>query len=149
MKSALFFAALALASPVLSAPVLAASKPAEKPPTTQDGIFSEAQAKQGALTYTVHCAMCHGVALQGTLEVPALKGKFMANWGHAPVAALYDYIGNAMPQHAPGSLSAPDRAKLVAYLLAANGMPAGAADLPADPAQLAKITIAPTRRLTP
>lgn len=111
--------------------------------STHDGVYSQAQARKGALAYATRCAMCHGARLQGTLEVPALQGKFIANWARSPLAALYNYIGNAMPQHAPGSLAPADRAALVAYLLESNGYKAGLADLPADPAALGRISFAP------
>jgi hypothetical protein len=44
-----------------------------------------------------------------------------------------------MPQMAPGSLSPADNAKIVAYLLKANGMPAGNTPLAGDQAALDRI----------
>lgn len=94
------------------------------------GIYSEAQANEGARVYTIRCAMCHGRELAGTLEIPGLTGKFMASWAGRPVGDLSDYIAKAMPQQAPGTLSPEDSARLVAFILQANGAPAGVAPLP-------------------
>ena len=80
--------------------------------------------------------MCHGESLYGTEEIPALKGRLMYNFRGSSVGALYDYISRAMPQMAPGSLSPDDNARIVAYLLKENDMPAGAKRLPADQAAL-------------
>jgi len=132
-------AALALA---LLGPSLAA---APKARGTSGGVYTEAQASEGARVYAVRCAMCHGASLGGTVEIPGLTGKFMANWGRRPLGDLFDYVARAMPQSAPGTLSAQDNARLVAFLLKANGAPAGAAPLPADSAALQRIVIEPIR----
>jgi hypothetical protein len=51
-----------------------------------------------------------------------------------------------MPRGAPGSLSRPEYADVVAYLLALNGVPPGTTDLPATNAALAQIRVAPPIR---
>jgi mono/diheme cytochrome c family protein len=112
---------------------------------TNAGIYTPEQAVQGARVYAVRCAMCHGAGLAGTVEVPGLTGKFMANWAGRPVGDLYDYLARAMPQMAPGSLTPEDNARLVAYLLQANGAPAGRSELPADSARLKRIMLQPVR----
>lgn len=99
---------------------------------TGDGIYSAAQAAEGANVYARQCAMCHGAMLEGTVETPGLTGKFVANWAGRPVGDLYDYLARAMPQMAPGSLQPQDNARLVAFILQANGAPAGNTPLPAD-----------------
>ncbi|WCT79039.1 c-type cytochrome [Novosphingobium humi] len=110
---------------------------------TANGVYTEAQAAEGAAVFAERCAMCHGKQAEGTWEVPALKGKFMANWGRESLAALSDYLARAMPQFAPGTLEPKDNARLVAYLLKINGHPAGAKPLPEDHAALAAIRIDP------
>lgn len=111
---------------------------------TSAGVYSEAQAAEGARVYAIRCAMCHGANLYGTVETPGLTGKFLANWARRPVGDLYDYLGRAMPQPAPGSLTPADNARLVAFLLKANGAPAGRAPLPADRLALQRIVLEPT-----
>jgi mono/diheme cytochrome c family protein len=110
---------------------------------TPAGVYTDAQAAAGAQVYGERCVMCHGAMLEGTYEIPALRGKFAANWSRKPVGALYDYIGRAMPQFAPGTLPPEENASVVAYLLKANGMPAGSRTLPANSAALQRITFVP------
>ncbi|NOW47536.1 mono/diheme cytochrome c family protein [Novosphingobium sp. SG751A] len=110
---------------------------------TANGVYTEAQAAEGAAVFAERCAMCHGKQAEGTWEVPALKGKFMGNWGRESLAALSDYLARAMPQFAPGTLEPKDNGRLVAYLLKINGHPAGAKPLPEDHAALAAIRIDP------
>ncbi len=111
----------AAALSVLSGTALAAPKapPPPRPP------FTATQAAQGAQVYALQCAMCHGKRLEGTMETPALTGKFVANWAGRPLADLPAYLVRAMPQFAPGSLSVPDAACLTAFILSANGYAAG------------------------
>ncbi len=123
--------------------IAAAPAPA---PTTMTGVYTVAQAGEGKALYDGACAMCHGPALHGGFEVPPLTGKFVVNWSNGSVGTLHAYVQSAMPMFAPGSLSAEDNAKIVAYMLQANGYPAGSTPLPSDSAALAKITFVP---LTP
>jgi mono/diheme cytochrome c family protein len=117
--------------------------------TTASGVYSAAQAVEGAELYQGSCASCHGAALGGSMEVPPLQGKFVANWAGAPASELFDYISRAMPLYAPGSLSPEDNAKIVAYLLKANGMPAGNVPLPSDMATLGRIKVDVARAYKP
>ena len=48
-----------------------------------------------------------------------------------------------MPQYAPGSLSRPETADVVAYILSGNRIPAGETDLPHDLDALSDIRFAP------
>jgi len=48
------------------------------------------------------------------------------------VAQLYTYIAENMPDDGPGSLPEADYVDAMAYILAMNGYPAGAAELTAD-----------------
>jgi cytochrome c len=95
-------------------------------------VFTVQQAEQGARVYAMRCAMCHGARLEGSVETPGLTGKFVANWAGRPIGDLYDYLGRAMPQPAPGSLSPEDNLRLLAFLLHANGAPGGTVPLRAD-----------------
>lgn len=118
---------------------------AQSAPPEPAGLYTEQQANAGAAVYAAQCAVCHGAGLEGTYEVPALKGKFVANWAQRPVGNLYAYIGRAMPQNAPGSLPPEDNAALIAYILKANGYAAGAKPLPADILSL-RMAMLPTPR---
>ncbi|MBU6266523.1 MAG: c-type cytochrome [Sphingomonadales bacterium] len=120
---------------------IAAVEPA--PNGTAQGVYTAAQADAGAQAYAARCAVCHGADLAGTWEIPALKGRFIANWGRARLSQLHDYMGHAMPQFAPGTLDPQDDSAIIAFLLRENGAPAGATPLPIDKAALARISIDP------
>jgi mono/diheme cytochrome c family protein len=132
--------AIGLAAVCVVAGVATGARP---PVTTGAGVYNAGQAEEGAQVYAQRCAMCHGSMLGGTFETPGLTGKFIANWSRRPLGDLYDYVGRAMPQFAPGTLTPADDARLMAFLLKANGMPAGAAPLPADSGALHAIILEP------
>jgi hypothetical protein len=52
-------------------------------------------------------------------------------------------IGTAMPQKDPGSLAPETYVDIVTFLLSKNGVPSGAAELPADLEALQAIRISP------
>ena len=106
---------------------------------SRSGVYSAEQASEGARVYAVQCAMCHGARLEGTVETPSLIGKFVARWADRPLADLFGYVSSAMPQSSPGRLSPGDNARLVAFILQANGAPAGDRPLPEDDAALRRI----------
>lgn len=123
--------------------VVGVASGARPPIKTDGGVYSASQAEEGAQVYARSCASCHGRMLGGTFETPGLTGKFVANWSRRPLGDLYDYVGRAMPQFAPGTLTPEDDARLMAFLLKANGMPAGTTPLPADSAALHAIIFEP------
>jgi len=129
---------LAIAAATASAGVTLSASP-----STRQGVYTEGQAEAGAQLYGERCAMCHGKMLEGAYEMPELRGKFIANWSKAPLSDLYDYLGRAMPQYAPGSLTPDENAKLVAFLLKANALPAGREELPASGSALQAIKLEP------
>jgi len=128
---------------VIAAAAVSAGATWSAPLSTRKGVYSAGQAEAGGQLYAERCAMCHGKMLEGTFEIPALQGKFIANWSNTPLSGLYDYLGRAMPQFAPGSLTPDENAKLIAYLLRENAQPAGAVPLPASSAALQGIRIEP------
>jgi mono/diheme cytochrome c family protein len=131
----------------MSALALTAAIGQQPGPSTARGVYTEAQAADGAALYKAACAACHGESLAGSFEVPGLTGTFVARWANGSVGTLFDYVSNAMPQMAPGSLGAEDNAKIVAYLLKANGMPAGATPLPSNATALKAIAFEPVKRI--
>ncbi|MBT2187608.1 c-type cytochrome [Sphingobium nicotianae] len=135
--------ARALSVIALAATAIAIGAASPAPITTRQGVFTEDQAAAGAQLYATRCAMCHGKMREGTYETPSLQDRFIANWSKAPVADLYDYLARAMPQFAPGSLKPAETAQIVAYLLKANGLPAGAKPLPEGGPTLARIMLEP------
>jgi ankyrin repeat protein len=110
--------------------------------TNRDGIFAEAQARRGQQIYQRACAACHLDSLQGDAVSPALLGSgFMARFTGRTAHEMVESLRASMPQNAPDSLGDRGYVDLVAYLLQANGSPAGAEELPLDVAELERITI--------
>ena len=83
---------------------------------------------EGERVYMQRCAHCHGPT--GT-EVSALRLVDTQPWGDFPASrtvgnywpfatTLYDYIVRAMPQDAPGSLTANETYAVIAFVLHLN-----------------------------
>ena len=95
------------------------------------GIYSKAQLDRGAALYADNCARCHGGSMEGLDVAPPLTGqRFLGNWTNQPVGELVKRIRTTMPLDMPGSLGVTASTEIAADLLAANGYPAGQADLP-------------------
>ena len=104
------------------------------------GVYTEAQAYRGEKVADTTCIGCHGPGLDGGDSGPKLVGEvFLANWSTQPVSELFDWIREAMPPEAAGSLSKEDTAAVVAYILKQNKMPAGKQPLPSDSEALRRI----------
>jgi S-disulfanyl-L-cysteine oxidoreductase SoxD len=105
--------------------------------TTQDGVYSTAQATRGEAIYTRSCASCHQADLSGDGQTPALVGKdFNMDFTDTTIGDLYDRTKISMPADKPGSLTPSEAVDVIAFILSKGGFPAGAGDLPTDPAAL-------------
>lgn len=103
---------------------------AEQDKSTNDGVFTEAQAARGAAVYEAECAACHGGDLGGDGFAPPLAGTdFAANWNGLSVGDFFERIRMSMPPNEPEKLTAPQTADLVAHILHTNKYPAGTTDL--------------------
>jgi mono/diheme cytochrome c family protein len=102
--------------------------------TTAAGVFTAAQAKAGGDIYAGLCTSCHTVSSHTGVA-------FQKSWIGMPVSELFNYLNQSMPEDAPGSLSADEYVRVIAYLLEMNDMPAGTTDLPVDQAALRLIRI--------
>ena len=90
------------------------------------GIYTDDQAQAGRAVYERGCAQCHQANLQGSFEAPQLAGEsFLRFWGDLSPPDLFDRIRNSMPPESPGGLGETAYLGVVAYLLQANGAPAG------------------------
>jgi quinoprotein glucose dehydrogenase len=122
-----------LAAAVCGALLLPLAAFAQTPSAASKGIYSLGQLARGADLYASACARCHGASMEGLDVAPPLTGqRFLGNWTNQSVADLAKRIRTSMPLDMPGSLGLQASADLTASLLAANGYPAGAADLPAN-----------------
>jgi mono/diheme cytochrome c family protein len=110
--------------------------------TVWDGVFTEEQAKRGQASYGEECASCHGVELTGGEQAPPLAGAaFLGTWNGLAVGVLFDRMRQSMPQDDPGSLSRQINADILAYMLKANGFPAGKTELEKDSEVLRQIKL--------
>jgi len=93
--------------------------------------------------HRTRCAACHGATLQGDIGPPLAGQGFLGIWDKLPLADLFDKIRSTMPADAPGALTRPQVADVVAYVLQANQFPAGRVELDAGDAALRQILLAP------
>ena len=116
--SAAGLTAAALAAPAMG--VLATVQPAA------DGVYVAAQAESGRAIYERECAACHQANLQGSFEAPQLAGEsFLQFWADLSPGDLFVRIRSSMPPERAGALTDEAYLNVVAYLLQANGAPAG------------------------
>lgn len=96
-----------------------------------DAVYSEPQAVRGEALFQEHCAACHGARLEGNPAVALTGPAFRARWedGTHTLDDFYYIIRTLMPYSAPGSLSRPQYADIVAYILKVNAYPAGDKEL--------------------
>jgi mono/diheme cytochrome c family protein len=112
---------------------------AQAPRTVQDGVYTDAQAARGQALYGKQCASCHGDTLKGAQGPPLVGDAFVAAWQTMPLGDLVSKVRNTMPADAPGQLTPPQSADLVAHLLKTGGFPAGRAELASADAALSQI----------
>ena len=116
------------------------------PRTTWDSVFSSVQAARGETAYAKTCARCHGASLSGGDESPALAGgAFLGNWNGLPLSDLQARIKTTMPSDTVGIYERQLVTDVIAFLLKANGFPAGQADLPVGVDTLKEIVIQAAR----
>jgi alcohol dehydrogenase (cytochrome c) len=112
------FILLLLVTVVIAVTVMVAQQPG--------GIFTAAQASAGQAAYAANCAGCHMTDLKGQNEAPPLTGaNFLNAWGGRSSRDLLAFMQASMPPANPGALGPEAYANLLAFLLRANGAPAG------------------------
>ncbi len=117
---------------------------AQAPSSVLAGVYTAEQAKRGQAIYAENCAACHGETLAGQDPIPALEGAdFVARWKN--VGELFDKTSTSMPAMAPGSLTGPQVAEVLAHVLAVNKYPAGTTELPSKVEALTAIKIEPPK----
>ncbi|MCH7823372.1 MAG: PQQ-binding-like beta-propeller repeat protein [Acidobacteria bacterium] len=93
---------------------------------TEGASYTETQARAGEAAYQRYCAACHRADLSGSQAGPALVGpEFMSGWATRSVGELLELTGATMPPAGAGILSRSGIANVIAYVLEANGVPAG------------------------
>ena len=121
LPAALLIAALAVATGAVAA---------GQGRTVWDGVYTAEQARRGAEAYERACAECHGADLGGGDMAPGLAGvEFVYNWHGFSARDLFERLRVSMPPDQPNRVSRQDKANILAFMLEANGMPAGDAEL--------------------
>jgi mono/diheme cytochrome c family protein len=107
-----------------------------------DGLYTADQAHRGETMYKAQCTSCHGDALDGVGPYPPLSGDdFLTKYEGQPALNVYNMIQKLMPATAPGSLTRPQAADLLAYILSFNKFPAGKTEFPLDEDSLKKLIL--------
>jgi hypothetical protein len=98
--------------------------------TVLEGVYTPEQAARGEAVYVNRCVGCHeGQNGDG----PQLMGRlFLDRWREETLEPLFTFIKTSMPGDLPGSLDERAYTDVVAYILQANGLPAGKNELRAD-----------------
>lgn len=108
--------------------------------STMTGVYTAEQAVKGREVFNSNCLGCHTTA---THQGPAFQNK----WFGRPLFDLFDYVSQAMPKAAPGSLTEDEYVWVTAYILRLNGMPAGRTELNAEPAWLKAVRVDTTGKV--
>ena len=140
LKAAAFARAIALGGAVWLLAVLTAgaqSSPSSGPRSTNDRVFTASQAERGKVLFADVCSACH----PDPLWRPTWEGK--------PLGDLYTKIIKFMPDDNPGTLTPAEALSSVAYILQANGAPAGELPLTEDLTVLNRIRVDPAPAQTP
>ncbi|GAB1344874.1 HupE/UreJ family protein [Gemmatimonas sp.] len=117
---------------------LSAAMPTQRldaqPRSTMAGVYTADQATKGREVFNSNCLGCHTTAShQGTA--------FQLKWFGRPLFDLFDYVSQAMPKAAPGTLTEDEYVWVTAYILRLNGMPPGRVELNAEPAWLKAVRV--------
>lgn len=113
----------------------------EAPTAAVTPIFTEAQAEAGASVYQQSCVACHFSELEGDNFAAPLAGRsFLNYWSGRTIEQFHTYTKTQMPLGNAGSLSDEAYSQVIAFILAYNGFPAGATELPDDATELADVT---------
>jgi mono/diheme cytochrome c family protein len=118
--------------PLLAAAGLLAAQPAMR--STQDGVYTAAQATEGREVFAMSCQSCHTPTFHAG---PQFRNK----WFGRSLGELFEYLQSEMPKSSPGTLSDEEYLASVAYLMRINGMPVGSTPLASDVKVLHRIRI--------
>src|SRR5712691_12031547 len=131
---------LAVAALVLVFPSGGRAQATRKTSDTSRRFYSAAQAKRGKEQYTQDCAQCHGANLKGIGTAPALLGdNFMRDY--YSVNDLFIKASVTMPGDNVHGLPTDTYLNIIAYLLQANGLPAGTENLKGDVGAMKRMPI--------
>jgi quinoprotein glucose dehydrogenase len=95
-----------------------------------NGVYTTARASRGKANYEKTCSECHNSDLNGTATAPGLHGDaFLKTWENGSTYALIVKLRDSMPADDPAPISDEVKIDVLAFLLQANGFPAGQSEL--------------------
>lgn len=100
--------------------------------TTNDGLYTKAQADGASALYNKICADCHPftvAARKKPKDLPLGEDPFFDEWEGRTVRELVSIIVLTMPNDGSAVISDQEATDLVAYILQQNGFPAGSTPL--------------------
>ena len=97
--------------------------------TVRDGVYTEAQAARGKAAYSGKCGACHGEDFVAVAGAPLGGQEFMDRRREGTIDGFFDFVKANMPRNAAGTVPEKDKVDIVAYILQANGFPAGSGEL--------------------
>ena len=102
--------------------------------TTNDGVYTAAQAERGKKLFEAKCTSCH--------ETGRFTGDtFLDPWDGKPLKDVWDIASGTMPEDNPGSLQQQEYGDILAYFLSLNAFPTGETELQGNAAAMATIKI--------
>jgi mono/diheme cytochrome c family protein len=101
---------------------------AERQATTNDGVYSKAQAEGAKAQFDKLCAECHAftvAAKKKPKDLPLGDEPFFETWTGRPLSQMVTTIALTMPNDGSAAVTDQEALDLVAYILQQNGFPAG------------------------
>ncbi len=135
------WSACALAAPAFARKATAGQK------TTNDGIYSRAQADAAKAPYAKLCSECHAftvAALKQPKDLPLGDEPFLKKWEGRALDELLTLIVTTMPNDGSAVVNDEEALNLLAYMLQQNGFAPGKA--PLDKSGAAAVIARPTQK---
>ena len=125
------FALISAGALVITAVATSAQAPTR---STNDGVYTAAQAERGKKTFNEKCSGCH--------ETSRFSGdSFHEEWDGKALKEIWDIASGTMPEDNPGSLKQEEYADILSYFLSLNEYKPGDADLQPGAASMGAIKI--------
>ena len=131
---------LAVFAIALALPIGVRAQTAPKSVSASRSYYSDAQASRGKQQYAQYCAQCHMGNLKGAGTAPALVGDDFLH-DYYSVGDLFSKVNVTMPGDNVHGLSTDNYLNIIAYLLQANGLPAGTENLKGDVSAMKRMAI--------
>jgi hypothetical protein len=100
--------------------------------TTNDGVYTKAQADGAKPQFDKICADCHPftvAAKKKPKDLPLGDEPFFESWSGRTLSEMITLIALTMPNDGSATVTDEEAANLVAYILQQNGYPAGSTPL--------------------